>query len=142
VGRGDEIYPLADAPRLGLVIVQPDFNIATADAYRWFDEASADRPAAERQPLDLGWRSGPLQVRNSLQAPVADRHPAMAHIVRALLAAGAVTAAMTGSGSAVFGVFPARAAGVARTLARKSSGWSVWATQTLSRRDAGRRIGL
>lgn len=143
VGRGDEIYPLADIPRLGLVIVQPDFSVATADAYRWFDEVTPDSPAAGAEPVDLGWPSGPLHVRNSLQAPVADRHPAIAHIVRACLAAGAVTAAMTGSGSAVFGVFPVtQTAAIARKLARKATGWSVWPTTTLSRRDACRRIRL
>jgi 4-diphosphocytidyl-2C-methyl-D-erythritol kinase len=50
---------------------------------------------------------------------------------------------MTGSGSAVFGVFPAASvAGIARKLAKKSAGWSVWPTRTLSRRDAQRRVGL
>src|SRR5690242_6278825 len=36
VGRGDEIYPLPDIPRLNVLIVSPrDLHVPTLDAYRW-----------------------------------------------------------------------------------------------------------
>src|SRR5262245_42636946 len=38
VGRGEELYPLADVRRLGVVIVKPSFGVSTAEAYRWLDE--------------------------------------------------------------------------------------------------------
>ncbi len=44
-------------------------------------------------------------MTNDLQKPVAKRHPAIARIVAALRRAGASHAAMSGSGSAVFGLF-------------------------------------
>ncbi len=38
LGRGDDIYPLADMPPVHVVILRPGFGVATADAYTWFDE--------------------------------------------------------------------------------------------------------
>lgn len=36
IGKGDEIYPLPDIPRLSLLIVSPrDIHVPTPDAYRW-----------------------------------------------------------------------------------------------------------
>lgn len=145
VDRGDEIYPLVDGPRLGVIIVQPPFAVATADAYRWFDEghaAPADAGAIGGR-IKMGWPTGPLAVVNDLQAPVAARYPILTDIIWACRRAGAEAAGMTGSGSAVFAVLdPGAVAGAAQELARKSEGWRVLATRTLARRDACRRIGL
>ena len=33
LGRGDDIYPLADMPPIHVVILRPGFGVATADAY-------------------------------------------------------------------------------------------------------------
>ena len=62
------------------------------------------------------------ELVNDLQAPVAAHHPEIARIVGALRAAGASHAAMSGSGSAVFGLFatprpPRRAAARPRSAA-------------------------
>ncbi|HEX4913604.1 MAG TPA: 4-(cytidine 5'-diphospho)-2-C-methyl-D-erythritol kinase, partial [Vicinamibacterales bacterium] len=56
LGRGDDIYPLADMPPVHVVILRPGFGVATADAYRWFDE-EARRPSKEpaRRPVPPGW---------------------------------------------------------------------------------------
>src|SRR6202040_2078581 len=36
IGRGDEIYPLPDIPKLTLLVVSPrDIHVPTPDAYRW-----------------------------------------------------------------------------------------------------------
>ena len=144
VDRGDEIYPLVDAPRLGVILVQPPFSVATADAYRWFDEGPATTvDATIGGRIRMGWPTGPLTVVNDLQAPVAARHPMLTDILWACRRAGAEAAGMTGSGSAVFAVLdPGAVVGVAQELARKSEGWRVIPTRTLARRDACRRIGL
>jgi len=143
-GRGDEIYPVDDAARLGVVIIKPSFGVATADAYRWLDEdraaGVADAPAVSRD-VDLGWAAGPIALVNDLQGPVARRHAPVDDNVDTLAKAGALGAAMTGSGSAVFGLFPeAQAPRAARRL--KRADWLVQVTRTLSRREAARRIGL
>jgi len=37
LGRGDEVYPLADLPRHWIVLLVPGFGVSTADAYSWYD---------------------------------------------------------------------------------------------------------
>lgn len=145
VGRGTEIYPLTDAPRLGVVIIKPSFSVRTADAYGWFDADRAAELAAEgRRPLrrvDLGWPTGPVLLDNDLQPPVGRRHPVVGEMVDACLAQGARAALMTGSGSAVFGLFDGLAAArAARRLQRPD--WLVIPTRTLNRREAGRGMSL
>lgn len=147
-GRGDEVYPVDDASRFGVVIIKPSFGVATADAYRWLDEdraASGQRGSkvgeTPSRDLDIGWRVGPIALVNDLQDPVARRHAEITEIVSALARAGARAAAMTGSGSAVFGLFAeAQAPRAARRLQRPD--WLVLVSRTLARREASRRIGL
>lgn len=145
VGRGDELYPVDDVPRLGVIIIKPSFGVSTADAYGWLD---ADRQAGVPEPepdrrhvVDVGWPAGPIVPINDLQGPVARRHPAIAEMVAACLAQGAMAAAMSGSGSAVFAVFAESAA--RRAVARlQRPDWLVLLTRTLSRSEAARRTGL
>jgi 4-diphosphocytidyl-2-C-methyl-D-erythritol kinase len=143
-GRGDEIYPVDDVARLGVIVVKPSFGVATAHAYRWLDEdreAARDAAAAPPTALDVGWPTGPIEVTNDLQQPVAKRHPVVQEIVDACRQAGARAAAMTGSGSAVFAVFSEPAA--KRAVARlRRPDWLVILTRTLARREAGRHVGL
>ncbi|MEO7191152.1 MAG: 4-(cytidine 5'-diphospho)-2-C-methyl-D-erythritol kinase [Vicinamibacterales bacterium] len=147
VDRGDELYPLDDASRLGVVLLKPSFGIATADAYAWLDEDRAKGVGAEAGPgpgrseVDLGWPGGPLAIVNDLEPTVSRRHPEIAAMVQACLREGAIVAAMTGSGSAVFGLFTESAAPRAvRRLKRPE--WLVLLTRTLSRREAARRLSL
>ena len=141
LGRGDDIYPLADLPPVHVVILRPGFGVATNDAYLWFDEESR-RAAREPAPrvIPPGWPAWSATLRNDLEAPVVRHHPAIGRIRQSLLDAGAAFAAMSGSGSAVFGLFE-RADAARRTandLARP--GWLSLHTRTLNRRDYARRV--
>jgi 4-diphosphocytidyl-2-C-methyl-D-erythritol kinase len=141
-GRGDVLYPLADAAPFEVVVVKPDFGVRTADAYGWFDQLA--KPVArtgQDTGLELGWPTGPLVLRNSLQGPVSGHHPEIGRIQRALRAAGTVGAAMSGSGSAVFGLFPP-GSGTAAAERLQQPGWTVLTGRTLSRRQSGRLMGL
>ena len=143
-GRGDEVYPLEDAARLGVLIIKPALSVNTADAYRWLDDdRSAGARPSGRGPTDLalGWASGPVAVVNDLEGPVCRRHPVVRDAIDACLAAGAMAAAMSGSGSAVFGVFSEKAAPRAARRLRRPD-WLVLPTRTLSRTEARRRMGL
>ncbi len=132
-GRGDDISPLSEPHRTSVVIVKPPFGVSTPDAYRWFDEDGPPRQSRARRRLPSSWPPWAASLRNDLEAPVVRRHPPIRRVVRALTGLGADYAAMSGSGSAVFGLF--EAADTARTaqaaLARR--GWNAWVTQTLSR---------
>jgi 4-diphosphocytidyl-2-C-methyl-D-erythritol kinase len=140
LGRGDDIYPLADMPPVHVVILRPGFGVSTADAYGWFDEER--RRAKEPVPrlVPLGWPAWSATLRNDLELPVVGHHPAIGRIRQSLIDAGAAFAAMSGSGSAVFGLFE-RADAARRTandLARP--GWLSLHTRTLNRREYARRV--
>ena len=131
VNRGDRLRPLADAPASWVVLVLPDFGVSTKDAYAWWDERKTGRASGS---LDAHRVTG-----NDLEAPVAARYPEISKIAAALHEAGASRAAMSGSGSAVFGLFETRriALAAARTLAGRACRTLV--TRTLDRASVGER---
>jgi 4-diphosphocytidyl-2-C-methyl-D-erythritol kinase len=141
LGRGDDIYPLADLPRTYVVVVRPAFGVSTAEAYGWYDSEPrrASREPA-RRPLPERWPEWASSLRNDLESAVTAHHPTIGRIKHALLDAGAVTAAMSGSGSAVFGLFDRLEAArrTAADLARP--GWQVVYTRTLSRAEYARKL--
>ena len=126
LGRGEQLYPLVNRPRRHVVVVLPDFGVSTADAYRWLAEQRTADPGLRtsdfglRTPDSGAWGLDPESCRNDLEAPVEQRYPAIGSIRRHLAGAGAEAARMSGSGSAVFGLFSAEqaarraAAGLAR----------------------------
>jgi 4-diphosphocytidyl-2-C-methyl-D-erythritol kinase len=141
LGRGEEIYPLVDLPRHWVVIVSPPFGVSTSEAYAWYDEdrAAGLREARELQILPVPWPSRAAQMINDLEPPVVRRHPEITPLKTALRDAGAVAAAMSGSGSAVFGLFRSLAA-AKRTLEPLSRGGSrALLTRTLSRTEHEQR---
>jgi 4-diphosphocytidyl-2-C-methyl-D-erythritol kinase len=76
---------------------------------------------------------------NDLEAPIARHHPEIDQMKAALRRAGAVAAAMTGSGSTVFGLFQQKR-DAAQAVARLSgSGWRVRLTESVGRADYARR---
>lgn len=143
-GKGDELYPVDDVARLGVVVVKPSFGVSTADAYRWLDEDRAAGLSPVSTPrsreVHVGWDSDPLVLSNDLESPVVRRHPEILEAIEACYREGAMAAAMTGSGSAVFGLFNETAAPrAARRLQRPE--WLVSVTRTMGRREASRKIG-
>jgi 4-diphosphocytidyl-2-C-methyl-D-erythritol kinase len=105
-GRGEVLSSLPDAPPLALVLVTPPFGVATPEAYRaWRPVPETDLPSAADCADALA--RGDLQrlgvaLRNDLEPGVFARYPVLATIRERLLAAGAVTARMTGSGSTLY----------------------------------------
>ena len=142
LGRGEEIYPLVDLPAHWVVIVQPPYGVSTAEAYAWYDE---DRAAGMREPRELQilpvpWPTRAAQMINDLEPPVVRRHPEIGGLKAALREAGAVAAAMSGSGSAVFGLFRDRSRRRRGRSARSSrSGARASLTRTLTRAEHERR---
>ncbi len=116
IGKGDEIYPLPDIPKLALLIVSPqDIHVPTPDAYRWLhapELASLTKFAATHKLFEfcaLCWSAQGGSLSNDFEPAVFRRHPRLGQIRRALLQGGASEALLAGSGSAVFGVFPSPA---------------------------------
>ncbi len=133
-GRGDDVSPLTEPPPTSVVVVTPPFGVSTPDAYGWLDlDGQAYRSRRSRAVPLPSWPAWAAELRNDLEAPVTRRHPVIGRLVRMLTALGADHAAMSGSGSAVFGVFlnPEIAAGAQAALTRR--GILAVHTRTLAR---------
>ncbi len=142
VNRGDEIYPLPNAPQQTIVVVSPrDIAVSTKDAFQWISAELTKRPEPPKiwGFCALCWSRQGAGLSNDFEGPVFDRHPRLEEIRDGLLRRGAVDAALAGSGSAVFGIFrnPARARRAARAFPEDS----VFVVRTLSREDYGRALG-
>ena len=106
-GIGDRLSPITfDLSGLRLVMIKPNCSVSTKEAYagivRHPEAAGQIKQAlAEGMPLtDMC----PLLI-NDFEQTVFPLHPEIAEIKQRLLSAGAIYAAMSGSGSTVFGLF-------------------------------------
>jgi 4-diphosphocytidyl-2-C-methyl-D-erythritol kinase len=141
LGRGEEIYPLVDLPPHYVVIVRPPFGVSTAEAYGWYDEDRSEgvRENREFQQLPVPWPSRAAQMINDLEPPVIRRHQEIAGLKVQLREAGASAAAMSGSGSAVFGLFRSRAVAERAVKPLSRNGAKALVTRTLSRAEHEKR---
>jgi 4-diphosphocytidyl-2-C-methyl-D-erythritol kinase len=139
LGRGEEIYPLADLPRHWVVLLIPGFGVSTSEAYGWYDgEPELSRAPREPQYVPGPWPSRAAQMINDLEAPIAAHHPEIDQMKAALKRAGAVAAAMTGSGSTVFGLFQKGRDALKAMQHLRGSGWRAILTETLDRGEYAR----
>jgi len=113
--RGDLLVPIDDISPAWVVVVVPEFGVSTKEAFAWWDASPRRNP----------------KVSNDLQGVVAKRHPVVSKLVRALNKEGAFHASLSGSGSAVFGLFSRRSD--AQAAARALAGPRTFVTPTLSR---------
>jgi len=135
LGRGEEVYPLEDLPRLWVVLALPPFGVSTKDAYAWLDEKRLREPFSF-DSCEKGSRSlfPHVELVNDLEAPVIARHPVIGSLKGKLAKNGALVAAMSGSGSAVFGVFQSAAGAARGARALRSTGVRVLTARLLPRR--------
>lgn len=140
LGKGDEVYPLADLARHWIVLLVPGFGVSSRNAYAWYD---GERDLSRGQRLDPQhvpgpWPSRAAQMINDLEAPVIQHHPEIAQMKAALRQAGAVAAAMTGSGATVFGLFQQKRDALVAVDRLSGSGWQVLLTHSLGRGEYAR----
>lgn len=106
-GIGDVLMPV-DVPGAGLggyylAVVKPSVAVSTRDAYAAIVPKTPAKCCRDivRQPIET-WKD---ELVNDFEAPIFAMHPELAAIKQSLYDAGAVYAAMSGSGSALFGIF-------------------------------------
>ncbi len=106
-GRGEVLSPFSlDLSGYRLLIVKPVQGIPTREAYRGVRPRMPESPLTERLRLPVGRWQG--SVTNDFEPTVFAVCSEVRAIRDRLLAAGAVYASMSGSGSAVFGLFDRR----------------------------------
>ena len=108
-GVGEILTPLPVPPAHHLVVAKPSRSAETGKIYRAFDETST-KSAHSVEPVVSALRSGCLPtlaaaVDNDLAPVTRGIIPEVARLERALLASGALGVSMSGSGTAVYGIF-------------------------------------
>ena len=126
-GRGEVLTLLPDYRLLfQLVVVVPPVRVSTASAFARIRPHDAHRPdlRALVTSNDLArWRT---HLVNDFEAPIFETYPLIRTVKESLLEAGAGYAAMSGSGSAVFGVFEAEQQARAAAERARQAGHQVW----------------
>ncbi|HEY1163686.1 MAG TPA: 4-(cytidine 5'-diphospho)-2-C-methyl-D-erythritol kinase [Chitinophaga sp.] len=104
-GRGEVLTPLAlDLSGYSWLLVYPGIHVNTGWA---FGQITPRVPAQQLQQSILqpveAWKE---LIANDFEAPVFSAHPVLGEIKEQLYKAGALYATMSGSGSAMVGIFP------------------------------------
>ncbi|HMB79973.1 MAG TPA: 4-(cytidine 5'-diphospho)-2-C-methyl-D-erythritol kinase [Vicinamibacterales bacterium] len=124
--RGDLLFPLIDPPAAWVVLVLPDFGVSTKEAFGWFDKVvGGPKRSAPHLPAQT-------ELVNDLEGPVVAHHPEIGRIISALRRQGASPAAMSGSGSAVFGLFSSRPVAILAAKRLVSASRRTLVTRTLN----------
>jgi 4-diphosphocytidyl-2-C-methyl-D-erythritol kinase len=113
-GRGERVSPVRLSRPYVIVLVKPPVDVSTAWAYAQLDAVSGRSVLTkERNNIKLfchALETGDFSLlsslqRNDLEPSVLKRYPVVGEIKRMLAIQGALFSAMSGSGSAVFGLF-------------------------------------
>ena len=110
-GVGEMLTPLPGPPAQHLVLAKPHRSADTGEIYRAHDAAGTES-AHYVEPVVSALQSRSLRdlaaaVGNDLASVTSDLVPEVRALERELLASGALGASMSGSGTAVYGIFDA-----------------------------------
>lgn len=115
IGRGTELYPLPETATRWGVVAAPTVHVSTAEAYAALDLPNVSGLTTEAQQNSMfifqsqAWSQAWEGSQNDFERVVFRRHPELQECKRRLAALGARPAMMTGSGSALYGLFGTRA---------------------------------
>lgn len=140
IGRGSELYPLPDQPSRPCAIVASGVHVSTPEAYRNLNRSltleTQSPMLREFQTIIWGLdKSGldRLPFKNDFERVVFGNHPDLPPSLNRLRRSGAEWARMTGSGSALFGVFSTP--GAARLAASKFAPGTAFPAAFVTRRQ-------
>lgn len=104
-GIGDQLSPvnITCLHGLHLVVVKPDIAVSTREAYSMVQPRLPKKSCRDivSQPIET-WAS---QLANDFEPSVFAQHPELARIKEQLYRQGAIYAQMSGSGSALYGIY-------------------------------------
>jgi 4-diphosphocytidyl-2-C-methyl-D-erythritol kinase len=148
VGRGDEVYPLADINEEFLLLVNPGIAVPTREAYANLPPELTKPEAIIKMPLSfeaayaaMARPGAPVPLINDLENPVFALRPALIEIKRRLKQAGARGVLMSGSGSTIFAIFDSAEARTRAEDDLSATGWRSMRARTLGRTEYLRLLG-
>jgi len=103
-GIGDLLQPVSlDLSEYVIVILKPDVSVSTPDAYRNIipSDPGFSLKDIEKLPIEE-WKG---VIKNDFEKTVFQKYPEIEKLKKNMYDNGAVYASMSGSGSAVFGIF-------------------------------------
>ena len=108
-GRGELLTRLSPAPEFFLVVCKPDFSVSTPELYQALDETFIEK-RPDQKVMQLNLQKGDLlgiggSLCNVFEPVVMQKHFDINYIRSMMYTYGAYGAQMTGSGSAVFGIY-------------------------------------
>ena len=138
-GRGNVIEPLADSPQKHLLIIKPKAGIPTAKAYLSLNRAALT--SSDSKPILLRSQASEFSasidlnaLHNDFEPVVCQLEPEIERAKVALLNSGARAAMLSGSGSAVFGIFENQDAQERAIQAIElETGWRAFPCNTVGR---------
>jgi 4-diphosphocytidyl-2-C-methyl-D-erythritol kinase len=103
-GRGEQLEPITlDLSEYRIELVCPQIHVSTKEAFSMLTPKPASFDL--RKLASLPVREWKDHISNDFEAPVFARHPELKKIKQELYDKGALYASMSGSGSAVYGIF-------------------------------------
>ena len=112
IGRGSEVYPLEELPKRHVLLAIPRRGVSTAEAYSGLSLQLTNTDLESMIPRFCSGFWARLErgkvLENNFEPAFFERFPHLSKVKSDWLAAGAVAAGLTGSGSALFGLFESR----------------------------------
>ncbi len=107
-GVGELLTPLSPMPESVILLVKTDEGASTPEVYRLYDGLSASPPLMTPKFLSALQRGESVApyISNHLTAATETVCPSVLRLKNQLTAAGAIASEMSGSGTAVYGLFP------------------------------------
>lgn len=137
-GRGDDLTPLPDLPPLFCALLFPPFSISTGSVYGSLRVPLTSQGKESKIIKFLTGREFGL-LENSLEKTVFSLYPRLKEIKKIFLKGEAVLSLVSGSGSAVFGLFEERAE-AERTCRKLGGTGEALVVEALSRRRYWKRV--
>ena len=140
IGRGDEVYPMADIVAEHLLLVNPGVNVPTREIYGNLSSELTSLPTVNKMPFSLEaayarMRGAQWNLCNDLERPALALYPLISQVKQQLKDLDAAAVLMSGSGSTVFAVFESEAARAQAIDELSETDWWCAATRTLNRNE-------
>jgi 4-diphosphocytidyl-2-C-methyl-D-erythritol kinase len=166
IGRGEQVYPLEDLPAMACTVVTPVVGVSTPRAFAEWDRKLTLSQPSDRivklgrtvsawlsenysgAPLRRGRRENPLLglvragIKNDFEEVVFPEYPELSVGKKALERAGALYASLSGSGSALYGLFASKKQAHSAAVQLRKQGWLAQDIATLMRREYWKRLWM